>query len=204
MNNKEHKPRREVSYHAVVMGGSAGGFKAFIAILSSLPKDYALPILLVQHLHHNDDGMFSRHLSNALKIPVIEPYDKQTIEPGIVYTAPADYHMLVEMNKTIALSTDEKVNWSRPSIDVLFESAALCYGNRVIGIILSGASADGTVGMGAIKTAGGLTMAQDPNSSAYPVMPQAAIDAGVVDYILTAEKIGNKLMALGQKSNQHQ
>ncbi len=187
-----------VCHHkAVVMGGSAGGFKAFSAILSPLPPGFSLPILVVQHLRPDDDGLFAWHLANTTRLPVIEPCDKQQIERGHVYVAPANYHMLVEQSGTIALSVEEKVNWSRPSIDVLFESAALAWGERVIAILLSGANGDGAAGMLTIKESGGLTIAQDPTTAEYPVMPQAAIDRGAVDEILSLEEIGQRLVELG-------
>lgn len=185
---------------AVVMGGSAGGFAAFTAILAALPPDFALPILLAQHLHPNDEGSFALHLANSSRLTVIEPCDKERIERGQVYTAPADYHMLVERNGTIALSTEEKVNWSRPSIDVLFESAAWALGERVIAVLLSGASVDGAAGIRAVKAAGGLTIAQDPATAEYPLMPRAAIDTGAVDEVLTVEEIGRRLVELGRRT----
>jgi len=176
-------------YDIVVMGGSAGGFKAFTAILGALPTGFSLPLLLVQHLHREDDGAFTRHLENSVSLPVTEAVDKERIEPGRVYVAPADYHMLVERDGTIALSTEGKVNWSRPSIDVLFESASRAYGERVIGIILSGASSDGAEGIRAIRSAGGFTIAQNPDSAEYPFMPRSAIETGAVVQIMTVEEI---------------
>lgn len=180
-------------YNAIVIGGSAGGLAALEVIFSALPKDFALPILVVQHLHPSDDGSFARHMAILTKLPVVEPCDKQRIERGHVYVAPANYHMLVEQDGTISLSVDERVNWSRPSIDVLFESAARVWQESVIAVILSGANADGAEGLLAIKTAGGLTIAQDPASAEIPVMPQAAIDAGAVDEVLSAKEIGRRL-----------
>lgn len=182
------------------MGGSAGGFKAFSAILSALPLDFSLPVLVVQHLFPGDDGLFVRHLASAVKLPVIEPCDKQWIKRGHVYVAPANYHMLVEQNGTIALSVDDKVNWSRPSINVLFESAALAFGERVIAVLLSGANADGANGMRKIKEAGGFTIVQDPATAEYPVMPQAAIDSGAGDEVLSVEEIGLRLVKLGSRN----
>ena len=183
----------------VVMGGSAGGFKAFSAILSALPLDFPLPVLVVQHLCPGDDGLFARHLASTVKLPLIEPCDKQWIKQGHVYVAPANYHMLVEQKGTIALSVDAKVNWSRPSIDVLFESAALAFGGRAIAVLLSGANADGAAGMQKIKEAGGLTIVQDPATAEYPVMPQAAIDSGAGDEVLSVEQIGWRLIELGSR-----
>jgi len=183
-------------YRAVIIGGSAGGVEALDNILSVLPSSFALPVLMVQHLHPSDDGSLARHLETITRLHIIEPCDKECIEPGCVYTAPANYHMLVEQNGTIALSVSEKVNWSRPSIDVLFGSASRVWGELVIAVILSGANDDGAKGMWAVKKAGGLTIAQDPASAATTVMPQAAIDAGGVDEVLQIEEIGQRLIEL--------
>jgi two-component system, chemotaxis family, protein-glutamate methylesterase/glutaminase len=190
-----------VSYKAIVMGGSAGGFEALSVILSSLPSDFDLPVLVVQHLHAGDAGSFARHLARATRLTVVEPCDKERIARGRVYVAPANYHMLVEQNQTIALSVDEKVNWSRPSIDVLFESAARAFGESMIAVILSGASADGAKGMLAVRKAGGLTIAQDPASAGIPVMPKSAIDAGGVGEVLGLEEIGQRLIELATMRN---
>lgn len=181
---------------AVVMGGSAGGFKVFSAIVKALPPGFKIPILLVQHLHYDDDGAFARHLASLSKLGVIEPCDKEAIVGGNLYIAPAGYHMLVEQDRTIALSTEEKVNWSRPSIDVLFESAAEVWGERVVAVILSGASNDGTAGIEIIKSVGGLTIAQSPDNAEYPFMPVSAIDSGAVDEVLTLEQIIDRIAAL--------
>ena len=187
---------------AIVIGGSAGGVEALTLILSALPGDFALPVLLVQHLHPADDGALAGHLGRECALPVIEPCDKERVERGHVYAAPANYHMLVERDGAISLSVDERVNWSRPSIDVLFESAARAWGKAVIAVILSGASADGAAGMRAIKAAGGLTMAQDPATAETPVMPQAAIDAGAANEVLQAEEIGRRLIELGSRNGE--
>ncbi|MCJ7523640.1 MAG: chemotaxis protein CheB [Candidatus Aminicenantes bacterium] len=184
-------------YKAVVIGGSTGGSEALDVILAALPKDFALPILAVQHLHPSDDGSFACNLDRVTQLPVLEPHDKERIEQGRVYTAPANYHMLVERDGTIGLSVDARVNYSRPSIDVLFESAALTWGEALVAVILSGTNADGAKGMRAVKAAGGLTIAQDPASAKYPVMPQAAIEAEAVDEVLRAEEIGRLLAELG-------
>lgn len=189
-----------MSYKAIVIGGSAGGVEALETILPALPENFGLPILVVQHLHPSDDGSFARHLARASRLPVVEPCDKERIEPGRVYAAPANYHMLVERDGTISLSVDKRVNWSRPSIDVLFESAARAWREAVIAVILSGANADGTEGMRAVKSAGGLTIAQDPAGAGNPVMPRAAIDAGAVAEVLGMEEIGRRLVEIGMRS----
>lgn len=191
-------------YEAVVMGGSAGGLKVFSAIVGTLPRGFKIPILLVQHLHYEDDGAFARHLAATSKLPVIEPCDKESIAGGTVYVAPAGYHMLVEQDRTIALSTEEKVNWSRPSIDVLFESAAGVWSERVVAVILSGASNDGTAGLEIVKSAGGLTIAQSPDSAEYPFMPCSAIDSGAVDEVLTLEQIIARIAGLSRANPRRQ
>lgn len=164
----------------------------------ALPVDFALPIMVAQHLHAKDEGAYAKHVARLTRLPVVEACDKEPIESGYLYTAPANYHMLMERDGTIGLSIDEQVNCSRPSIDVLFESAALACGDAVVAVILSGASADGAKGICAIKKAGGLTIAQDPASAETPFMPQAAIDTGAVDEVLSTEQIGRLLATLGE------
>jgi len=186
------------TFRGIVFGGSAGGFEALTAALGALPADFALPVLVVQHLHDSDRGRFSEHLGHAIPLPVVEPCDKEPIECGTVYTAPANYHMLVGRDGTISLSVDAKVNWSRPAIDVLFESAAQAWDGKVIAVLLSGANRDGTSGMLAIREAGGMTLAQDPKTAGSPTMPQAAVEAGMVDEVLGAAEIGRRLVQLAR------
>ncbi len=184
---------------AMVMGGSAGGREALAVILFALPAGLAIPVLVAQHLHASDNGSFARYLASKTRLSVVEPCDKERIEPGRVYTAPANYHMLVERDGTLALSVDERVNWSRPSIDVLFESAALIWGAGLVAVILSGASADGANGIQAVKRAGGFTIAQDPDTADHPFMPRAAIATGAVDDVLRPAMIGRLLAELSKK-----
>jgi two-component system chemotaxis response regulator CheB len=188
----------EERYRAVVTGGSSGGVDALITVLSQVPEDFALPVLVVQHLHPSDGGSFAAHLARETALPVIEPCDKEPIEPGRVYTAPANYHMLVEDPGSIALSVDEKVNWSRPSIDVLFESAAVAWGRGVIAVLLSGASTDGTKGLAAIRDAGGVALVQDPDTAETPLMPRSAVLAGEADEIRKPEDLGKRLRDLAK------
>ena len=166
-----------------------GGGEAIGRIISRLPADYSLPICIAQHLHPNDGGGYAENLNRKTALKVIVPCDKHKIRPGEIYVAPANYHMLIERDGNIALSIDEKVRWSRPSINVLFESASYAWFDRVIAIILTGANDDGTEGMAAIKAAGGLTIAQDPDSADYPVMPRAAVNAGAAEKTLTLDEI---------------
>ncbi len=171
-------------YKAVVVGGSAGSTVVMEEILSQLGRDFPVPILVVQHLHESDDGGFAEHLDRTCQLRVIVPCDKQPVEKGCVYVAPANYHMMPERNGTIALSVDEKVNWSRPSIDVTFDSAAHAYGNGLVAVIVSGANKDGAEGMKTVKSCGGIAIVQSPDTAESQVMPQAAIEAVNPDYIL--------------------
>lgn len=189
---------QNVTYKAVVMGASTGGGEVLGGILSLLPRDYALPILIVQHLHSSDAGGFSQSLQRSTPLRVLTPCDKQVIEPGAVYVAPANYHMLCERTGHVALSVEEKVNWSRPSIDVLFDSARLAWGRKVIAVILSGANKDGAKGICDIRAAGGLTLAQDPRTAECAIMPQAAIDMGAVKEVLAIPQIAECLMNEGK------
>lgn len=184
------------TYKAVVIGGSAGGMEALLAILEVLPADFVLPILVAQHLHPTDSGYLATHLNLHCSLTVTEALDKEPILPGHVYLAPANYHLLVEKDETLSLSVDDKVNWSRPSIDVLFESAARAWSRRLVGVLLSGANNDGTEGLRLIRRYGGLTVAQDPQSAGHPTMPQAAIDAGCVELVLPPNEIGEHLLKL--------
>ena len=165
-------------------------------ILRALPKDYSLPILVVQHLHPTDSGYLATLLDGLSPLSVTEARDKEPIVPGRVYVAAANYHLLVEKDETLSLSVDEKVHWSRPSIDVLFESAARVWAEKLVGVLLSGANSDGTEGICLVKNCGGLTMAQAPQSANHPVMPQSAIDAGCIELVLSPEEIAQHLARL--------
>ena len=181
---------------AVVIGVSAGGTEALPPLFTRLSKEFPLSIVVVQHLHHTQDGSFTERLNDRYDITVKEADEKEPIREGCVYFAPANYHLLIERDETFSLSIDEKVNYSRPSIDVTFESAAGVWSSRLIGIVLTGASSDGARGLCQIKERGGLTLAQDPETAAYPFMPQAAIDTGRVDRVLTLAEIGDFLKDL--------
>jgi two-component system chemotaxis response regulator CheB len=171
-------------FEAVVIGGSAGSMEVLISLLGNLPPDYPLPIIIAIHLHPSDQGDLARLMDSQTSIRVKEAREKYLIEPGNVYTAPADYHLLVEHDKTFALTIDDRVNYARPSIDVLFESAAFVYREHLTGILLSGANNDGAHGLAVIKQSGGLTIVQAPDTAQYPAMPQAAINIGCVDQLL--------------------
>jgi len=177
----------------VVIGVSAGGSEALCQILAELPASFPLPIVIVQHLHPDQDGYIIEHFNKLWQMNVEEAIDKTVIKNGNIYFAPPNYHLLVEDEKTFALSVDDKVCYARPSIDVLFKSAADVYGTSTLAIILTGANSDGTEGIKYIKKKGGMTIAQAPDTAYSPVMPQSAIDTGKIDKVLTLTEISNIL-----------
>ncbi len=162
---------------AVVIGASAGAIDALSAILPALPADYPLPVLIVVHIPRDRESMLAEIFATRCRLPVKEAEDKEEILGGTVYFAPPDYHLLVEPDFTISLSSDVAVLYSRPSIDVLFESAADAYGDRLAAAILTGASADGAAGMRAVCAAGGRGYAQSPATAECGTMPAAALAA---------------------------
>ncbi|MCU0449530.1 MAG: chemotaxis protein CheB [Bernardetiaceae bacterium] len=176
-------------YKAVVIGGSAGSFQGITQILASLPKDFPLPVFLCLHrLKHVRNG-FVEALSIKSSKPVVEPHDKEPIKRGMVYLAPANYHLCLELGNSLALSTEELANNSRPAIDHTFETAAFVYRDKLIGILLSGANKDGAYGMAKVKERGGLTVVQDPAESMIDAMPNAALAATKIDWVLKTEEI---------------
>jgi len=185
-----------MKYKVVVIGSSAGGMDALRILLTALPKTFALPILIVQHLSATSDSFLANYLNTQCQLRVKEADEKEKIFHGTVYLAPPNYHLLVEDDETLSLSVEEKVNYARPSIDVLFESAAYAFGKGVIGIVLTGANTDGSRGLSIIKQFGGLAIVQDPDGASVDTMPRAAIAAAKVDYILPLEKISEMLMQI--------
>ena len=174
---------------AVIIGGSAGSFQVITKILSSLPPFYKYPVLLNLHrLKHVRSG-FVEALSLRSSIPVIEPDDKDQIKPGKAYLAPANYHMYIELGNRIALSTEEAVNHSRPSIDLSFITAAEAYREKLVGIILSGANKDGAFGLKKVKEYGGIAIVQDPEECQVKAMTEASISMTKVDHIYTTDQI---------------
>lgn len=182
-------------FELVVIGASWGGLKATEILLSSLPKDFPLAIAIAQHRRRNARDLLSELLQQHSLLPVVEVEDKLAIVPGHVYLAPADYHLLVEPGN-FALSTEAPVHYSRPSIDLLFESAADAYTHRAIGVILTGANQDGAQGLAALKRRGGLAIVQEPTEAESSFMPAAAIAATQVDHILPLAKIAPCLIKL--------
>lgn len=183
-------------YEAVVIGVSAGGLKALSTICSFLPADFPLSIIVVQHMHPNSDNFLAHHLNEICPVKVKQADEKERIESGVIYIAPPNYHLLIEEDKAFSLTVDAPVNFARPSIDVLFESAADVYGGYLIGIILTGANDDGSRGLKKIKESGGLTIVQDPKTAEAAAMPQAARAAAKPDHVLPLEEIGGYLKLL--------
>ncbi len=179
---------REV-YEIIVIGTSWGGLDALSRLLDGLPDDVHQPIVVAQHRSpESEDVVLGRLLQHHTRRLVGDPDDKTPLEQDHVYLGPPDYHVLVE-DGHLALSTDAPVQFARPSIDVLFESAADAYGDRAIGIVLTGANADGADGLARIKDRGGVAIVQDPATSEKRTMPDAAIAATVADAVLPLEAI---------------
>jgi two-component system chemotaxis response regulator CheB len=183
-------------YQTVVMGVSAGGMAALNTILPELPGNFPLAVIIVQHTHPTSDDFLARYLDEQCTVDVKEADEKEKILPGVVYLAPPNYHLLVEHDKTLSFSTELPVNFARPSIDVLFETAAEAYGEKVVGVILTGANHDGSQGLSTIKKAGGLVVVQDPETAEVDAMPRSAIETVQPDHILPLERIGSFLSGL--------
>ncbi len=187
-------------YEAVAIGASAGGFRALSVLLENLPSNYALPIVVVQHRSRDSGHLFEEVLQRKCRIKIKQVDEKEPVESSVVYVAPSDYHLLIESDKTFSLSSDAPVRFSRPSIDVLFESAANVYGDKLIGIILTGANDDGAAGITAIQREGGLTIAQNPQEAQYPFMAQASIRTNCIHYIWSLATIRNFLLKTGERT----
>jgi two-component system chemotaxis response regulator CheB len=183
-------------YEAIAIGTSAGGLYALFDLLTILPQNYPLPIIVVQHRSKDHNDLLEEILQNRCKIVIKQVEEKEKIRRGHAYFAPPDYHLLIEYDKTFSLSADAQVRYSRPSIDVLFESAAAVYKNTLIGIILTGANSDGAQGITEIKKRNGLTISQDPGEALFPQMPKAAIETGAVTNIYKLAEIKNFLLNL--------
>ena len=182
--------RQKVECKAVVLGVSAGGFHALPAVLSYLDRTLPVPVFIVQHLSPLSDTYLVEHLQDICQIEVKLAEDKETPRPAVIYLAPPDYHLLIEADYSLALSMEDRVNYSRPSIDVLFESAAEVYFDTLIGVIMTGANTDGSKGLMKIKNCGGLTVVQAPETAEVDLMPRSAINSVEVDYIVPLDELG--------------
>lgn len=189
-------------YKAVVIGTSAGGLYALTAILEKLPVDCPLPVIVVQHRSKDQKVLLEEVLQSKCKIRIKQADEKEKIEPGFVYIAPPDYHLLVEAAKAFSLSSDEAVHFSRPSIDVLFETAAMVFKDTLVGIILTGTNSDGAAGIVAVNKYNGLTIAQKPGDAQFPFMPEAAIKTNKIKHIWTLSEIQDFLLKITHTSNE--
>jgi len=185
---------------AVVLGASAGGFEALMGVLKGLPSTYPMPLAVVLHLPEGHDSKLAELFDYRLALKVREARDKESLQAGTLYFAPSGYHLSIETDRSFSLSCEERVNYARPAIDILFSSAADAYGKSLAGILLTGANYDGAAGMAGMQVAGALTIVQDPATAEVSTMPEAAIRRMTPDLILPLAQINSLLQRLGQTS----
>ncbi|WP_296268278.1 chemotaxis protein CheB [Pseudomonas sp. UBA6562] len=185
-----------ITPRAIVIGASAGGVAALFEVLGQLPPAFGVPILCVLHLPPDRPSHLAAVLQRRLARPVREACDKERIVDGMIYVAGPGYHLSVEQDFSLSLSQEDPVHYSRPSIDLLFESAADAYGADLLGIVLTGANQDGAQGLARIKQQGGRTIVQDPHDAQVGLMPQAALALHTPDHILSLSGIGQLLATL--------
>ncbi|HEY2092185.1 MAG TPA: chemotaxis protein CheB [Thermoanaerobaculia bacterium] len=197
MAERRAAPRTTVErdFRLIVIGCSLGGMNALVEVIGELPASFPVPIAVVQHRYRTSNEGLPSYFRRHAKLNVVDADDKQWIKAGNVYLAPANYHLLVEDGE-FSLSVDEAVAYSRPSIDVLFESAADAYHDALIAVVLTGANADGARGVDRVKKKGGLVIVQDPETAEAPEMPKAAIASTSVDRILPLDRIGPFLIEM--------
>jgi len=183
-------------FEIVALAASAGGLAAFSEILSGLPADFPAPVLVLQHLPARHASCLPNLLARVTRLTVLPARDGQELLLGRVYVAPPDRHLLVRPDRTIALSNTERVWFTRPAADPLFESVASSFGSRAVAVILTGKGCDGAQGIRAIRQAGGVTIAQSPMSCQSDAMPSAAIETGCVDMVLSLARIGPLIQIL--------
>lgn len=181
---------------AIVVGASAGGVSALLTVFAALPADYAIALLCVLHLPDDRHSQLAEVFSRRLQRPVQEARDKESVVPGMIYVAGPGYHLSVERDRSLSLSQEDRVHFSRPSIDILFESAADAYGDGLVGVLLTGANEDGARGLARIKEHGGTTLIQDPHEAQVAVMHEAALALHRPDHILPLNGIGQLLAKL--------
>lgn len=186
---KTNKTMSALRPHAIVIGTSAGGVEALTRLFKGLRPGFSIPILIVQHISPSSDSYLTQHLNRLTTVTVREALDKTPIEKFNAYLAPPNYHLLVEEDKTLALTVDEKVSYARPSIDVLFETAARAYARNLLAIVLTGANADGAAGARTVKEMGGFLIVQDPATAHISTMPEAAIQQAGADFITDLDGI---------------
>jgi two-component system chemotaxis response regulator CheB len=186
-------------YSIVAIGTSWGGLMAMSKLLSELPAEFPIPIVIVQHRSKDSDKLLSQLLQDATPLTVCEIEDKDLLEPGKVHVAPADYHVMIERGY-VSLTVEEPVRYSRPSIDVMFTSAGDAYGKEAIGVVLTGANEDGSRGLAHIVRRGGKALIQSPKTAEIPIMPEAAVRAVPTAEVLPLPQIGKRLVELSQQT----
>jgi two-component system, chemotaxis family, protein-glutamate methylesterase/glutaminase len=184
-----------MAYSVVGIGTSWGGLAAMTKLLGGLPGDFSLPVVVVQHRGKDSDRLLSELLQDATDLRVCEAEDKEPLEPGTVHIAPANYHVLVDAGY-LSLTVEDPVRFSRPSIDVMFSSAADTYGSAAIGVVLTGANEDGSRGLSHIVRRGGRALVQDPRTAEIPIMPVAALKAVPSAEVLPLDKLAARLIEL--------
>ncbi|MFT4172741.1 MAG: chemotaxis protein CheB [Rhodocyclaceae bacterium] len=189
---------------AVVIGASAGGVEALSTLLGAVPGTFRPAILVVLHLPPDRTSLLADILGHRCALPVRDAMDKEPIAPGVVYCAPADCHLLIEPDFSLSLSIDEPVNFSRPSIDVLFESAALAYGRRLLAIVLTGANDDGARGLVTVRAQGGTAWVQQPAQAQHDVMPAAALAQAGADAVMSLRAMAIALERLSSGVLEHE
>jgi len=184
----------KIDCEIIVIGVSAGGLEAMRKIIPKLPAGFPCPIAIVQHLHPQSDDFLVTDLNSRSQVTVKQADEKESLKPGFVYFASSNYHLLIENDKTFSLSVCALVNFARPAIDVLFETAAEAFKEKTLGIVLTGANHDGSQGAKKIKEYGGKIIVQDPETAEVDVMPRSTIEATDVDYVMDLEEIVNFLL----------
>lgn len=186
----------ERKYEAIVIGTSAGGLQALSVLFERIPAAYPIPIIVVQHRSKDSRYLLEEVLQSKCAITIKQADEKEHVHSGMIYIAPPDYHLFIETDKTFSLSTDRPVCFSRPSINILFESAAIAYRDKLLGIILTGTNDDGAAGIRTIGQHDGLTIAQNPSEAQFPFMVEASIKTRQVHYIWSLATIRNYLLKL--------
>lgn len=185
-------------HQALIIGGSAGSLEVLMKVFPKLPEVISFAIIIVLHRKNTEDSLLEELFSLKTKIPVSEVEDKVPLQPGFIYIAPSDYHILFEKDYTLSLDASEKVNYSRPSIDVAFESSAALYKSGLTAILLSGANADGTKGLIAVNAEGGVTVVQNPETALMPFMPNSALKNSSPNLVLDADEITTFIISLNE------
>ncbi|MEU5434653.1 chemotaxis protein CheB [Streptomyces sp. NPDC020719] len=199
MAAEQHSAER---YDIVAVASSAGGIHGLGVLLGALGADFPVPVLIVQHLDPRHRTVIAEVLARRMSLPVKLAEDGERAEPGVVYVAPPDRHLLVGPEGTLSLSRSELVHFLRPSADLLFESVAGAYGPRAIACVLTGTGSDGAMGVDAVKSRGGTVIAQDPGTAEFKGMPEAAVGTGAVDFVLPLEEIATVIRGLVETERQ--